>query len=232
MDIIALLGFKGSGKDTVGQYLIENHGYVAFSFAESLKDTLAAVFCWDRALLEGDTLESRIWRETVDEYWAEKLGWPGFTPRIAMQQVGTDVFREHFNRNIWIYNIDCKLTKLKRERPNAKIVLRDARFPNELQLGRTHGNPKQGGSFRSVWVQRDDPPIWWNTAEQANGFFQTHNGFYTEIDQSTVENARIHMNDVVKVHESEWAWIGQKIDIELSNRSTFDALYKNIETVL
>src|SRR5258708_6546586 len=100
MHLIALVGFKGSGKDTAGRFLVENYGFRNFSFAESLKDALASIFCWDRALIEGDTGESRAWRETVDSWWSEKLGIPNFTPRLAMQLVGTDVFRKHFNPDL------------------------------------------------------------------------------------------------------------------------------------
>ncbi len=43
----------GSGKDTIADYLVNIHGYKRESFADSLKDAVAAAFDWDRDLLEG-----------------------------------------------------------------------------------------------------------------------------------------------------------------------------------
>lgn len=39
--IIAISGWKRSGKDTSAEYLITNYGYVRFGFADSLKDLVA-----------------------------------------------------------------------------------------------------------------------------------------------------------------------------------------------
>jgi hypothetical protein len=45
------------------------------SFACSLKDTASVMFGWDRDLLEGDTVESRKFREQKDEFWSDKFGY-------------------------------------------------------------------------------------------------------------------------------------------------------------
>ena len=82
--IIGLIGLISSGKGTVGNMLIEQ-GFQYESFANSLKDAAADIFNWDRAMLEGDTSASRAWRETVDEWWNERLKIPEFTPRVALQ---------------------------------------------------------------------------------------------------------------------------------------------------
>ena len=80
MNIIGLVGFADSGKGTASRILIEQ-GWQPIAFADALKDALTAVFGWSRHLLEGDTVESRKWRETVDPWWAAKLSIPHFTPR-------------------------------------------------------------------------------------------------------------------------------------------------------
>jgi len=99
--IIGLVGFIGSGKDTVASRFI-SYGCIKDSFAAPLKDACAAIFGWPRALLEGDTVESREFRETPDMFWARKLGIDNFTPRLALQLVGTDVLRNHFHQDIWL----------------------------------------------------------------------------------------------------------------------------------
>src|SRR4051812_11153513 len=108
-EVIGLVGFAGSGKDTVGQYLVEEHGFTSIAFADPLKDCLSAMFGWDREMLAGRTPNDRLWREQVDEWWANKLGIPHFTPRFAMQNIGTDVMRRTFHDQIWIINTEKRL---------------------------------------------------------------------------------------------------------------------------
>jgi len=72
MNTIGLLGNIGSGKNTVAQYLATK-GCIPTSFAGPLKDLCANVFGWDRDLLEGETDESRQFRETVDMFWSKKI---------------------------------------------------------------------------------------------------------------------------------------------------------------
>ena len=65
--IIGICGLIGSGKGTVADVLVEQHNFTKISFADKLKDGVATVFGWDRAMLEGDTDESREWREQADK---------------------------------------------------------------------------------------------------------------------------------------------------------------------
>jgi hypothetical protein len=58
--IVGITGLISSGKDTIAEYLITQHGFKKLSFAASLKDAVAAVFGWDRNLLEGTTQEGRV----------------------------------------------------------------------------------------------------------------------------------------------------------------------------
>ena len=208
MQLVSLVGFKGSGKDSAGRHLVENHSFVNFSFAESLKDALASIFCWDRAMLEGDTPESRAWRETVDQWWADRLGIHNFTPRLAMQLVGTNVFRQHFNTDIWILNIERKLSLLPQD---AKVVLIDGRFPNELNLGRKYG-------AQVIRVKRGDEPEWFDEAAWINANSPTNSFRAARFD---LLNERVHV--------SEWAWIGEEIDHTIDNNATLDHLYRSIE---
>ena len=94
--IIGLVGWIGSGKNTVADILATQHSYKKDSFAAPLKDATANIFNWPRKTLEGDTDHSRHFRECVDPYWANKLQIKNFTPRLALQIVGTELFREHF----------------------------------------------------------------------------------------------------------------------------------------
>jgi len=150
--IVGLVGLIGSGKGTMGDMLI-SEGFKHESFAAPLKDAAASIFYWNRDSLEGDTPESRAWRERVDPWWSEHLGIPNFTPRLALQLLGTEVFRNHFHQDIWILSMEARL----REEKN-NVVVTDARFPNEIAMVR-----RAGGVI--VRVKRGDDPEWFDLAK-------------------------------------------------------------------
>ena len=132
--ILGITGLIGSGKDTIADYLIRFHGFKKLSYAEPLKDSVAAVFGWDREMLEGTTATSRKWREEVDEWWAKRLEIPHLTPRWVLQQWGTEVCRKNFHNDIWVAATENNLRKI-----NDNVVITDCRFPNEVDAIRNAG---------------------------------------------------------------------------------------------
>ena len=122
--LIGLVGLIGSGKDTVADFLVKEHGFHRDSFAKSLKDAVSVIFGWDRSLLEGATQESRMWRERIDPYWSNKLD-RAVTPRHILQHWGTEVMRGHFHDSIWIDSFTARYR-------GGNIVLSDTRFINEI----------------------------------------------------------------------------------------------------
>ena len=151
--IIGLVGLIGSGKDTVADFLIQQHNFTRESFANSLKDAVSNIFHWDRNRLQGLTAEDRAWREEVDDWWAERLGIPHLTPRWVLQFFGTDVCRDNFSNDIWVASLEKKLLYYKDEH----VVISDVRFPNEI-----HAIKDSGGVI--IRVQRGERPVWWSTA--------------------------------------------------------------------
>lgn len=152
--IIGVCGLIGSGKGTVADILVDEHGFEKVSFADSLKDAVSAVFGWPRELLEGDTEESRNFREQVDTWWARKLDMPFLTPRIVLQQWGTEVCRNSFHNDIWILSLERKLG-------DGNYIIPDTRFPNEIDIVQ-----RMGGQ---VWrVKRGADPDWF-VGYQNNG---------------------------------------------------------------
>jgi|688.fasta_scaffold253408_2 hypothetical protein len=134
--IIGICGLQSSGKDTVGDYLINNHGFKKLSFAEVLKDILSILFSWDRKKLEGLTFEDRLWREKPDLWWSKELNIQEFSPRYAMQFIGTDLFREHFKNDIWVIILKKRILELSQ---TTNLVITDCRFPNEINMLRNCG---------------------------------------------------------------------------------------------
>lgn len=202
MKLIAFVGFKDSGKTTAAIPLIE-HGYIPFSYADALKDCLASIFLWPRDMLEGITPESRIWRERVDSFWSAKLGIPDFSPRRAMQLFGTETMRNHFDPNVWIFNVERRISLLPQ---NSKVILIDGRFPNEITMPKRYG----GQVFQ---IQKGDKPAWYQIAEGAN---------------KGDLHLKALMRDTYCVHESEYAWIGTELDGIIENNSSKESLYKQV----
>jgi hypothetical protein len=150
--IIVCCGFSDAGKDQVAKRLIDGHGFIKLSFATVLKDILSILFSWDRNMMEGTTEESREWRETIDEWWSDKLMIQHFTPRWAMQNIGTELFRQHFNTDIWIFALEKKLKNLR----NANVVITDCRFENEYNFLKNITYDE----VKFFYIERCEPPLW------------------------------------------------------------------------
>lgn len=144
--IIGICGLIGSGKGTVGDILVEQ-GYKKVSFADKLKDGVSTIFGWDRAMLEGDTDESRQWREQPDDFWSNETKME-VTPRLVLQLFGTDCMRNGFDDGVWV----SLLKKTILDNPG-NYVVPDVRFENEIAMLRDIGG--------EVWeVKRGADPEW------------------------------------------------------------------------
>jgi hypothetical protein len=205
--ILGLLGFIGSGKGTVASQLVNEFNFRQDSFATSLKDACAAIFDWPRDLLEGDTSESREFREIPDEWWSEKLLIPNFSPRLALQLIGTDSLRNNFNQDLWFLTLQNRI----RKNPNQNVVISDVRFPNEIKFIQ-----EQGGTL--IRVNRGPTPIWYETALMAN----KGNSLAKEVMTKTYSSA----------HFSEWAWCGSTVQYELSNDGGRESLEEKVREVV
>jgi hypothetical protein len=147
--IIGIVGFAGSGKSTVAKALVNNYGFSERTFAGPLKDACAAIFGWPRHLLEGDTQESREFREKQDDFWTQQLGYT-VTPRHILQVVGTEVFRLTLDPNIWINSLRKSI-----QEPAKNYVITDVRFTNELDFIRSMGGfiVEVDNGKTHVWVE-------------------------------------------------------------------------------
>jgi hypothetical protein len=203
--IIGICGFQGSGKDTIADYLCNIYGFKRDSFAATLKDAVAAVFGWNRELLEGRTTESRQWREQVDPWWATRLNMPDLTPRLVLQKWGTEVARKSWHDDIWIASLENKLARAHND-----IVITDVRFPNEIRALRNAGGIV-------IRVVRGPEPEWYDMAERAN--------------RGDEEASRLLPR--FAIHPSETAWIGTEFDAVIDNNSDgLDNLYRQVKNLV
>ena len=205
--IIGITGSAGSGKDTIGDVLVSNlPNWEKMSFASHLKDVTALLFGFDRKMLAGETPEDRAIRELPDKYWSEKMG-KDFTPRFALQFLGTNLLRNQLHQNIWV---DCLEKKILDSDKN--VVITDVRFPNEIDMIKSVGG--------EIWrVERGELPKWFRDVEEANA---TNNKGILEI-----------IPELKNIHESEWKWIGyDKPNHIFQNNRTIEDLKTEVLTYI
>lgn len=198
--LIGVVGFIGSGKGAVGD-LLEQKGFVKDSFAKPLKDACSAMFGWPRELLEGDTEVSRKWREEHDSFWSEKFGYT-FTPRLALQLMGTEAGRNVFHQDIWVVSL---LNRAK----GKNVVVTDVRFKNEIDYIQ-----QNGGII--VRVKRGEEPEWYKLAEDA---------------AAGLSSAIMEIKDK-GIHQSEWDWIGSDFNYTIENEGSLEDLGNQIDGLL
>lgn len=204
--IIGVVGFLGSGKGTVGDILIQERGYYRLSFADAVKDAVSVIFGWPRHLLEGDTEESRAFREATDGFWSERFGY-AVTPRYMLQLMGTEAGRDVFNKDIWIYSVEKRMQGIE------NVVVPDVRFPNEIEFIRNMGG-------KVIRVKRGPEPQWYETAHSDN---------IENFNSSACTAMSIYYP---QVHFSEWAWIGQRFDYIIENDGTLDDLRIKLNNIM
>jgi hypothetical protein len=202
--IIGLVGFIGSGKNTVAEQFVKQ-GFVQDSFASPLKDAVSDIFGWPRNMLEGDTEQSRVFRESVDEWWSQKLQNRRFTPRYALQVIGTELFRENFNHSIWLHSLENRYMANGRK----PTVVSDCRFRNELGLIKTMGGV-------AIRVKRGPEPHWYEMAKEA-------------ASGDTFAQSSLHE---MGVHQSEWDWVNMRVDYTVENNGTIEELKTTVQQIV
>jgi len=125
--IIGIAGKKGSGKDTLGNYLCEKYDYRRYAFGDPVKEVCRILFGFNDEQLYGANKEEMT-----------KLG---IRPREAFQGVGTEFGRKFVHK--LFPDLDIKEGELwidifRRQNLN-KIVVTDVRFQNEADAIKEKG---------------------------------------------------------------------------------------------
>lgn len=190
--IIGICGLIGSGKGTVSDILVNNYGFTKISFADRLKDTTAVLFNWPRHMLEGDTDESRKWRNEEDVFWSTECN-RSISPRHALQWLGTECIRKGFHPDIWTLTVKKEL----QQNPNTNYVIPDFRFKNERNMITLLGG--------ETWqVRRSQQPNWINDAISDNttgttlmSHYDVHESEYRWMDHDNTFNQIIENNTTI-----------------------------------
>jgi len=227
--IIGITGRKYSGKDTLGDFLVTNYGYERIAYADALKEVARIIFDFDDTQLYGDN------KETPDEYW-------NITPRQAFQFIGTDLFRNnchklfntsHTNKDIWIRVVKRKIMNRLKTNPNAKFVVTDIRFPDELDavkdLGGITIKIKRDTTEKRITSLKTDIATITNSLSDPN---QTLASLENTIKQ--LEQIKNTWHDTVKIdtHESEILIDSLITDHTFSNNKTKDELFVQVQDAL
>lgn len=164
--IIGLTGYAQSGKDTVANYLVKQHGFTRIAFADKIRDMLYEM----NPIVNGEPLQI-----TVDvEGWDKAKQRPSI--RLLLQNLGVAA-RKHIDEDIWINSA------LLSSDLNKDIVITDVRFLNEAD--RILFYSKMTGQTAEIWrIER--PGV---TA--VNGHVSEHDMANYEVDQVFINNGSI-----------------------------------------
>lgn len=135
--LVGICGKAGSGKDTIGDYLVEKHNFKKIALADPIKRLVKDVFA-----LDDHTVYDRVAREQPLDRWE------GWTVRKLLQYIGTELFRENIDDSVWVKSLWYKIQDDKEN----NYVVTDVRFPNELQYFKDNA---KDGEFLAIKVIRD-----------------------------------------------------------------------------
>jgi hypothetical protein len=161
--VIALSGWKGSGKDFAADYLVSHYGFTRIALADILKEHVANMFgipvaaCHDRLQKEvgipslpvrsvdlfSDQLHKLLTSELASGYW---------TPRALCILVGSTC--RAVDPDYWVRQV----VKQIRQRPEGRYIITDMRYRNEAAVFlREIPNIVLGRVLRAPGPGTDDP---------------------------------------------------------------------------
>ena len=154
MSIISISGLSKSGKDTMAEVLVKEHGFSRIALADPLRELCSRVFRlpfsdFEEQSKKDSELDYKIIldfhhvdkiREIVEQEWGfsvsyeareemeEYYGYTFKTPRDILKLVGTELLRKNVRDDIWLVLAFNKIKDL-----GGRIVVTDVRFKNERE---------------------------------------------------------------------------------------------------
>lgn len=124
--IVAITGYKKSGKSTAANYISSRYGWEEYALATPLKMALLVMFGFTYDQLHGEG------KDEIDHRY-------GITPRLMLQTLGTEwgqyTLQEHSQdfkvitgRDIWVKRFYYEVWK-----PGRSYVISDIRFQHEIE---------------------------------------------------------------------------------------------------
>lgn len=164
--IIGLSGYAQVGKDTVANYLVEEHGFVKVSFADPIRE---ALYKLDPMISIGEFGSASL-VSAVDHMGWEEVKRQSSEARSLLQRLGTEVGRNMFGEDFWVNQA------LLRAKEHENVVVADTRFINEAEairktggqvwrVSKTGHNPVNGHPSETAL---DEYPFDWNIWNNGN----------------------------------------------------------------
>jgi hypothetical protein len=192
--IIGVAGFAGSGKDTVGKYLVVHYNFEHRSFAAKLKEATAALLDMPLDKVDEYKLMKNVCVELVDDDDIVTT----FTFRHFLQRMGTEMGRNVFGEDFWVDMVlpdNLLLARHYQEYVARKIVITDVRFENEASRVR-----ELDGVV--IWVETTDA----TRAARGRDSVPAHKSAmrldpelidYTITNDSSLANLHVQIKDVL-----------------------------------
>ncbi|MFJ3588589.1 hypothetical protein ACIQUY_04775 [Streptomyces sp. NPDC090231] len=139
---VGIMGRARSGKDTAGQWLVDNRGYRRVSFADPLKEAALKLDPYTDAENSNERLSELVrivgWEHAKDQY-----------PEVRriLQELGASI--RAIDPEFWLRTA---LTKVRdANEAGVPAVITDVRYPNEAASLRAAG-------FHLLYIERPDVP--------------------------------------------------------------------------
>lgn len=141
MRLIGIAGVARTGKDTVAEYLVREHGFTRIRFGDPMREFLYAlnpIVTVSGRGPDGSRYVSPIqWRV---RHIIDTVGWDGYKKeypeiRELLQRLGTEAGREILGDTVWMDEVAQRIMKV-----GGDVVISDVRFVDECNW--IHG---QGG---------------------------------------------------------------------------------------
>lgn len=151
--LIGLSGYARSGKDTVGNYLVHQHGFVRFAFADALKDMAYTLNPLIPVVPENPAVKATIRLQPL----VNEVGWDNAknNPEVRrlLQVLGTECGRDIIGQNVWVDILRKKIDEYDYKGPPGEYhaVITDCRFTNEAKFIKSRG--------QLWWVEREPAPL-------------------------------------------------------------------------
>lgn len=136
--LIAISGWKGAGKDTIGLHLMNEYGYRPISFAYELKNMVASIYGVERSWMDDRTrkdmplmnmpaIPTDAFSRTVHEMLRDELSSGYWTPRALCILEGS--VKRSVYANFWVKKVvDIVLSSTN------NYVITDMRYCNEADV--------------------------------------------------------------------------------------------------
>jgi len=138
--IIGITGHMQAGKSTIGQYLVEDFGFVQAAFADPLKQMVLALDPWVAMPVcsthqeDEENVHFRLLSAVVQhEGWERAKKYPDV--RRLLQRMGTEAGRQVLGEDLWINH----MWKTSIVGYHFDVVITDVRFKNEAVAIREWG---------------------------------------------------------------------------------------------